>query len=277
MKKLSLLLLCMTMALSIGCQKEPASEQLVATTKAAGKCDANCRECQHKDGKCTCIFCNCTRYCSTCGSQTYPINRCVCSGGGGGTTPPPGPDPVYCSGCQVINKYSHCVCNTPPLTTYPIEYMDKSQFLGAAPANTQRAAYAIVGNYRQENYSWPGHEVSGIRVSDPGSAQSARQTIDFQLSKYRQPVIVKVRCVSEDGDNMYDGLEFWVVITGTGGPNTYYTYMELVIENEAFRDLACDTQANRFTVDDYSNPVLRDKTAQYTGSTYVVVEVLPGI
>ena len=279
MKKLSLLLLCAVMVLSISCQKESgvvAPEQ--PTTKAIVKCDADCPYCQHKDGKCTCLFCNCTRYCKTCGNEIYPLNHCVCGSGGGEEGGGNANDHqcTPCSNCRVHCAIEHCVCNKPALTSYPIEYMDQSKFIGVAPNQTLKAAFDVVNNYRQEFIQAP-NDASGIKVTDRFSAISARMSIDDQLSRFKQPVIVKVRCASEFGDdNMYDGMEFWFVITGTGGPNTYYTYMELVIEEEYFWDRACDTETNRFTVQDSSNPVLRDETARYaSGCAYEVIEVLP--
>lgn len=279
MKKLSLLLLGAAMVLSVSCQKEAgvaAPEQ--PTTKAITKCDADCPYCQHKDGKCTCLFCNCTRYCKTCGNEIYPLNHCVCGSGGGGNTGGGAHDHdcIPCGECRALCR-TDCVCNKPALTTYPIEYMDRSKFVGAAPEKTLIAAFNVMALYRKETKELPKHEISGIRITDHSSAIQARMSIDEQLSKFRQPVIVKVRCVSDFKlDNMYDGMEFWIAITGTGGPNTYYTYMELVIENEFFRDEACNIETNRLTVADPSHPVLRDETARYAGGcAYEVIDVLP--
>ena len=264
MRKFSILLLCAVMALSISCQKEAepaAPEQQAAVAKASGKCDASCTQCQHKDGKCTCLFCNCTRYCKTCGNEIYPLNHCVCGSSGGGTT----------GG----NSY-YCICNTNP--KYPIEYMDQNRFSTQGGAGSLQAAYQVVANYMLSSNKWPGHDPKGSYVIydgdrfDRSASNLGRLHMDEQLKKFKRPVIAKIRCMPEDDMNMYYGLEYYVAITGTGGPETYYTYMDLKIENSSFLDLACDTQNNRFLFEGSDKP-LRDPMGTYAGCPYIVIEI----
>lgn len=275
MRKFSILLLCAVMALSISCQKEAepaAPEQQAAVAKASGKCDASCTQCQHKDGKCTCLFCNCTRYCKTCGNEIYPLNHCVCGSSGGGTT---GGNTDNHEPCRVCNSY-YCICNTNP--KYPIEYMDQNRFSTQGGAGSLQAAYQVVANYMLSSNKWPGHDPKGSYVIydgdrfDRSASNLGRLHMDEQLKKFKRPVIAKIRCMPEDDMNMYYGLEYYVAITGTGGPETYYTYMDLKIENSSFLDLACDTQNNRFLFEGSDKP-LRDPMGTYAGCPYIVIEI----
>lgn len=271
MKKLSLLLMCAVMVLSISCQKESgvvAPEQ--PTTKAITKCEADCPYCQHKDGKCTCLFCNCPRYCKTCGNEIYPLNHCVCGNGGGDSGGGDTHEP-----CPICRQY-YCICNTNP--QYPIEYMDQMRFSTEGGGGSQQAAFQVVAGYNGGASSWPGYDMRGQYVIydgnrfDRSASNLGRLYLDDQLKRFKRPVVAKIRCVPEDDTHMYYGLEYYVAITGTGGPETYYTYMDLKIENPSFIDLACDTQNNRFLFEGSDKP-LRDPHGTYGGCPYVVVEI----
>lgn len=161
--------------------------------------------------------------------------------------------------------------------------MDKSKFSTDGGAGSYTAAVRTVQAYRQYGPTMPEFEpTGGYSVYDSrgrydlSAASAARQYIDQQLWQFKQPVIAKIRCVGEE-DNMYVGQEFFVVITGSGGPFTYYTYMDLKIEAEWARDIACDTQNNRFVVEDRDRPILRDPTGAYVSGScgYEVIKVYP--
>ena len=267
------------MALSVSCQKEAepvAPQQTAAAAKAACKCGASCTQCQQN-----CLFCNCTRYCATCGNQTYPLNHCVCGSGGGST----GSDvcsschknPCVCTPCPVCHLMTKdCVCNKNP--SYPIEYMDPSNFSSEGGAGSQQAAFRVRANYLRTGPSgWPGHDQTrgkyivydGDRF-DRSASNLGRLYIDEQLKKFKVPVIAKIRCMPEDDMNMYDGLEYYVAITGTGGPETYYTYMDLKITGPM--EFACNTQINRLLFEGSDKP-LRNPRGTYAGCPYIVVEI----
>lgn len=277
MKRLSLFFLCITMALSLGCQKEtePIAPQQEAAVAAACKCGSSCTECRQN-----CLFCNCTRYCSTCGNQTYPLNRCVCGNGGGNSGSDLcsrcGKNPCVCSPCRDCGRID-CVCNKYD-KDYPIEYMDKNMFSSEGGAGSQRAAFRVRANYLRTGPSgWPGHNdtrgqyivYDGNRF-DRSASNLGRLYIDEQLKKFKVPVIAKIRCIPEDDMHMYYGLEYYVAITGTGGPETYYTYMDLKIES--YMEFACDTQNNRFLFEGSDKP-LRDPHGTYGGCPYIIVEI----
>lgn len=266
MKRLFLLFLCITMALSLGCQKEaePVAPQQEAAAAAACKCGSSCTQCRQN-----CLFCNCTRYCATCGNQTYPLNHCVCGSGGGGTDD----GGTTHESCQICGRY-YCICNTNP--KYPIEYMDRNHFSTQGGAGSLQAAYQVVANYLGGPNDWPGHDNRGTYVIydgnrfDRSASNLGRLYIDEQLKKFKAPVIAKIRCIPEDDMHMYYGLEYYVAITGTGGPETYYTYMDLKITS--YMEFACDTQNNRFLFEGSDKP-LRDPHGTYGGCPYIVVEI----
>lgn len=271
--KMKILLLLFAAFVMTACQKEemPQPTPAETTTKAAGKCDPNCTECRFVNGQCDCLFCKCTRYCKTCSNQTYPINRCVCGTGGGDGGSEPSHEP-----CLVCRNYP-CVCNKN--TSYPIEHMDKNMFSSEGGAGSQQAAFRVRANYRSTGPSgWPGHDERGQYVIydgnrfDRSASNLARYSIDDRLKRLKVPVVAKIRCIPEDLDHMYYGLEYYIVITGTGGPETYYTYMDLKIENSSFLDIACDTQNNRLLFEGSDKP-LRDPHGTYGGSPYIVIEV----
>lgn len=159
--------------------------------------------------------------------------------------------------------------------------MDKSNFSTEGGAGSYNAAASVVRKYRKYGSSSPVGEPSARYCVydsqgryDISEARAARQYIDQQLWQFKQPVIVKIRCVGDEL-NMYVGQEFFVVITGSGGPFTYYTYMDLKIEADWARDIACDVQNNRFVVDDPERPILRDPTGAYVSGScaYEVIKV----
>lgn len=162
--------------------------------------------------------------------------------------------------------------------------MDKSKFSTEGGAGSYNAAASVIRNYRNygpstyEPEPYPLYSVYDSEGNyDNYGGSAARQYIDQKLWQFRQPVIAKIRCVGDDDsiDNMYVGQEFFVVITGSGGPFTYYTYMDLKIEADWALDIACDTQNNRFVVDDPAKPVLRDPAGAYVSGScgYEVIAV----
>lgn len=156
--------------------------------------------------------------------------------------------------------------------------MDQSNFSSEGGAGSQQAAFRVRANYLRTGPSgWPGHDQTrgqyivyeGNRF-DRSASNLGRLYIDEQLKKFKVPVIAKIRCIPEDDMHMYYGLEYYVAITGTGGPETYYTYMDLKIDG--YLEFACDTQNNRFLFEGSDKP-LRDPHGTFGGCPYIVVEI----
>lgn len=158
---------------------------------------------------------------------------------------------------------------------FPIEYMDKSKCFGKA-GGTLSAALNILQSYGNRQPLYNEYSLHRIQIwngssYDRSAAVRAQMALDNLLMHYKRPVIAKVRYM-----HGREVQEHYVVITGMSAPGGYYTYADLFVTNESFRDQACDTESNRFEPDGTDIPLLVDSKGINSSGAYTVSELVYG-